>query len=52
MMTRRSGVTVLVRLNDFDGGIRIDDWHDVSVSNLARPHSIVVVFEYSIRPWR
>jgi len=52
MMTRLSEVAVRVRLNDFNGGIGIDDWHDVSVSNLARPHSIVIDFEYAIRPWR
>jgi hypothetical protein len=52
MMTRLSQVTVRVRHNDFHGGIGIDDWHDVSVSDSARPHSIVIAFKYAIRPWR
>ena len=49
MVTRFPLVPVLVRLDDFDGGIWIDYWHDVSVSNSARPHSIVIDFEYSPR---
>ena len=45
MVTRFPLVPVLVRLDDFDGDIWIDYWHDVSVSNSARPHSIFIDIE-------
>ena len=47
MVTRFPLVPVLVRFDDFDGGIWIDYWRDVSVSNSARPHSILIDFEYA-----
>jgi len=35
-----------------DGGIWIDYWYDVSVSNSARSHSIRMDLDHSPRPWR
>jgi len=44
MMARLSQVTIRVRLNDFNGGIGIDDWHDVSVSNFVFSPGQVALF--------